>query len=97
VRLLDDYEDVLSHMRAADEVIADADLCVEPTVNALAERFDAALGGARPPTSPTEHGEEYDWDAIATQAETAYRRAIDAQRSPGCAYPAADRVAVRTA
>ncbi|MEZ3163842.1 glycosyltransferase family 4 protein [Halorubrum miltondacostae] len=110
---LDDYEDVLGHMRAADvfaspstregfgitfleamaadctviaadhpesaasEVIADAGFCVEPTVDALTERLDAALGGARPPTSPTDHAQKYDWDAIAEQAETAYRRAID--------------------
>ncbi|GAA0728068.1 glycosyltransferase involved in cell wall biosynthesis [Halorubrum trapanicum] len=110
---LDDYEDVLGHMRAADvfaspstregfgitfleamaadctviaadhpesaadEVIADAGFCVAPTADALAERLDAALGGARPPTAPAEHAEQYDWDAIAAQAETAYQRAID--------------------
>ena len=110
---LDDYEDVLGHMRAADvfaspstregfgitfleamaadctviaadhpesaadEVIADAGFLVEPTVDALAERLDAALGGARPPTSPVDHARQYDWDAIAEQAETAYQRAID--------------------
>ncbi|EMA58390.1 glycosyltransferase [Halorubrum lipolyticum DSM 21995] len=110
---LDDYEDVLGHMRAADvfaspstregfgitfleamaadctviaadhpesaadEVIADAGFLVEPTVDALAERLDAALGGARPPASPADHAEQYDWDAIGAQAETAYRRAID--------------------
>jgi glycosyltransferase involved in cell wall biosynthesis len=62
---------------AADEVIADAGFLVEPTVDALTERLDAALGGARPPVSPAEHAEGYDWDAIAEQAETAYRRAID--------------------
>jgi glycosyltransferase involved in cell wall biosynthesis len=110
---LDDYEDVLGHMRvadvfaspstregfgltfaeamaadctviaadhpdsAADEVIADAGFLVEPTVDALMERLDAALSGARPPTSPVAHARQYDWDAIAEQAETAYQRAID--------------------
>ncbi|TKX86041.1 glycosyltransferase family 1 protein [Halorubrum sp. SS5] len=110
---LDDYDEVLGHMRAADvfaspsaregfgitfleamaadctviaadhpesaadEVIADAGFCVEPTVNALAERLTAALDGARPPTSPTERARSYDWDAIADQAETTYQRAID--------------------
>ena len=110
---LDNYEDVLGHMRAADvfaspstregfgitfleamaadctviaadhpesaadEVIADAGFLVEPTVDELTERLDAALGGARPPTSPAEHAKRYDWNAIAAQAETAYRRAID--------------------
>ena len=62
---------------AADEVIADAGFLVEPTVDALMERLDAALGGARPPASPAEHAEGYDWDAIAEQAAEAYRRAID--------------------
>jgi hypothetical protein len=47
-------------------------------VEALTERLDAALGGAQPPTLPAEHARGYDWDAaIAEQAETAYRRAID--------------------
>ena len=76
---LDDYKDVLGHMRAADEVIADAGFLVEPTVDALTERLDAALGGARPPTSPVDHARQYDWDAIAEQAETAYQRAIDGE------------------
>ncbi|WP_434522779.1 glycosyltransferase family 4 protein [Halorubrum sp. AS12] len=112
---LDDYEDVLGHMRAADvfaspstregfgitfleamaadctviaadhpesaadEVIADAGFLVEPTVDALTERLDAALDGTRPPTSPVEHARQYDWDAIAEQAETAYQRAIDGE------------------
>ncbi|MDB9250819.1 hypothetical protein PN419_17750 [Halorubrum ezzemoulense] len=58
-------------------MIAHADFCVEPTVDALTERLDAALSGARPPTAPVEHSKGYDWDAIAEQAETAYRRAID--------------------
>ncbi|WP_199718666.1 glycosyltransferase [Halorubrum sp. Atlit-28R] len=62
---------------AADEVIADAGFLVEPTVDALTERLDAALGGARPKTAPVDHAPKYDWDAIATQAEAAYRRAID--------------------
>lgn len=67
---------MFSH-RAADEVIADAGFCVTPTVDTLAERLDAALGGARPPTSPAEHPRNYDWDAIAEQAETGYRLSID--------------------
>jgi glycosyltransferase involved in cell wall biosynthesis len=62
---------------AADEVIADAGFLVEPTVDALTERLDATLGGARPPTSPVAHARQYDWDAIAAQAETAYWWAID--------------------
>jgi hypothetical protein len=48
---LDSYEDVLGHMRTVDEVIADAGFCVDPAVDALTERLDSVLGGARPPTS----------------------------------------------
>ncbi|WP_199239114.1 hypothetical protein [Halorubrum sp. GN11GM_10-3_MGM] len=65
---------------AASEVIADAGFCVEPTVDAVTERLDAALDGARPPTSSAAHARQYDWDAIAEQAETVYRRAIDGAR-----------------
>ena len=50
---------------------------VDPAVDAITETLDAALSGARPPASPTEHATQYDWDAIASQAETAYQRAID--------------------
>lgn len=57
--------------------LAQASFCVEPTVDALAEQLDVALDGTRPPTSPREHATQYDWDAIAERAETAYRRAID--------------------
>lgn len=56
---------------------ADAGFCVEPTVDALTKRLDATLSGARPPASPVDHARQYDWDAIAEQAETAYQRAID--------------------
>ena len=62
---------------ATGEVIADAGFLVESTVDALTERLDTALSGARPPTSPVSHARQYDWDAIAAQPETAYRRAID--------------------
>ncbi|WP_017342125.1 glycosyltransferase family 4 protein [Halorubrum sp. T3] len=110
---LDDYEDVLGHMRAADvfaspsiregfgitfleamaadctviaadhpesaadEVIADAGFLVDPTVDSLTERLDAALGGTRPSTVPTDHARQYDWDTIAEKAETVYQRAVE--------------------
>lgn len=62
---------------AASKVIADAGFCVKSTVDAVGERLDAALGGSRPPTAPTDHGKRNDWDAIVEKAEAAYRRAID--------------------
>ncbi|MFY4814164.1 glycosyltransferase family 4 protein [Haloarcula sp. AONF1] len=110
---LDDYEDVLGHMRAADifaspstregfgitfveamaadctviaadhpdsaadEVIGDAGFLVDPTVDSLTERLDATLGGERPSANPVERAEQYDWDAVADQAETVYQRAVD--------------------
>jgi len=110
---LDDYEDVLGHMRAAeifaspstregfgitfaeamaadctviatdhpdsaaDEVIGDAGFLVEPTVDALTKTLDGALRGDRPSSDPVERAQRYDWDAVADQAETVYRRAID--------------------
>lgn len=110
---LDEYEDVLGHMRAADifaspstregfgitfaeamaadctviaanhpdsaadEVIGDAGFLVEPTVDALTKTLDGALRGDRPSSDPIERAHRYDWDAVADQAETAYRRAID--------------------
>lgn len=112
---LDDYEDVLGHMHAADifcspsaregfgltfaeamaadctviavthpdsaadEVIGDAGFLVDLTVDALTEILDRALGGARPKTSPRERAKQYDWDAVTSQAETAYQRAIDGE------------------
>ncbi|MGQ4557295.1 glycosyltransferase [Halobellus sp. GM3] len=110
---LDDYDDVLGHMRAtdvfaspstregfgitfveamaanctviaadhpdsaADEVIGDAGFLVDPTVESLTETLDPALSGERPPTSPVERAQRYDWDAVTDQAERAYQRAID--------------------
>ena len=110
---LDEYEDVLGHMRAArvfaspstregfgityaeamaadctviaadhpssaaDEVLGDAGYLVEPTVDGVTEALDRALAGDRPPVDPTERATRFDWDTVAEQAETVYRRAID--------------------
>lgn len=109
---LDDYEDVLGHMRAArvfvspstregfgitfaeamaadctvigashpesaaSEVIGDAGYLVDPTADAVATALDQALAGKRPPTDPLDRAEQFDWDRVAQQAETAYHRAI---------------------
>ncbi|AQL42259.1 hexosyltransferase [Halorientalis sp. IM1011] len=110
---LEEYEDVLGHMRvadvfaspstregfgityaeamaadclvvgadhpdsAADEVIGDAGLLAEPTVDGVASALRSALSGERPATDPTERAELFDWDAVAEQAESVYRRAVD--------------------
>ena len=110
---LEEYEDVLAHMRAADvfaspstregfgitfaeamaadctviaaehpesaasEVIGDAGLLVSPTVDGIATALGQAVEGRRPSTDPTARAEQFDWDAIADQAEQCYRRAIN--------------------
>lgn len=61
---------------AAEEVIGDAGFCVEPTVDALEATLRDVVQGTRPTTSPVERAQQYDWDAIADQAERAYQRAI---------------------
>ncbi|TKX76387.1 glycosyl transferase family 1, partial [Halorubrum sp. SD626R] len=38
-----------------------------------------ALRGDRPATDPVERAQRYDWDAVADQAERAYRRAVDGE------------------
>jgi glycosyltransferase involved in cell wall biosynthesis len=62
---------------AADEVIADAGFLVDPTVNSIATRLSAVLGGEQPSTNPTERAQRYDWDTVANQAESVYQRVID--------------------
>ncbi|WP_121820728.1 glycosyltransferase family 4 protein [Halostella salina] len=110
---LDDYDDVLGHMRAAgvftspstregfgitfveamaadctviaadhpgsaaDEVIGDAGFLVDPTVESLTRTLDEALHGKRPLADPVERARQYDWDSVASRAETAYLRAVD--------------------
>jgi glycosyltransferase involved in cell wall biosynthesis len=109
---LDEYEDVLGHMRAADifvspstregfgitfveamaadctviaadhpdsaagEVIGDAGFLVDPAVESLTATLNTVVTGARPSTDPVERAQRYDWDAVATRAETVYQRAI---------------------
>lgn len=110
---LDDYEEVLGHMRAANvfaspstregfgitfveamaadctviavehpdsaaqEVIGDAGFLVNTTVESLAESLHAALRGERPPTSPVERAQRYDWDRVTDRAESAYQHSIN--------------------
>jgi len=61
---------------AADEVIGDAGFLVQPTVDDLADTLRAILDGQSPPTDPVERARQYDWDAVADQAEDAYQAAI---------------------
>jgi len=110
---LDDYEDVLAHMRgarvfaspstregfgityaeamaagclvvgadhpnsAADEVIQGGGFLVEPTADALAAALQCALRGDTPPVNPETVARQFDWHNVATEAEKAYRAAVD--------------------
>lgn len=110
---LDDYDDVLAQMQAANlfvspstregfgitlaeamaadcsvvtvrhpdsagsEVVGEGGFVAEPSVPALTEAMDRALSGEQPVREPLDVAREYDWDAVATKAERAYRRAID--------------------
>lgn len=112
---LDEYKEVLGHMRAADifvspstregfgityveamaadctviaadhpesaaeEVINGAGFLTDPTVENLTQTLDDILEGARPANNPVERAKKYDWDTIATQAESAYERALIGQ------------------
>ena len=69
---------------AADEVIADAGFCVDPTADAITETLSAALNGTRPPTDPVDHARQDDWDAIAEQAETVGGRSTVRDDREGC-------------
>jgi len=62
---------------AADEVLDDAGFLVDPTVDSLTDTLDDALDGERPSKNPVTRAQQYDWDAVADQAETVYQRAID--------------------
>lgn len=74
---LDACEDMIGHRQTVGEVISDEAFLVEPTVDALTETLDATLSGARPKTDPADHAQQYDWDAIAEQALSAYQHAVD--------------------
>jgi glycosyltransferase involved in cell wall biosynthesis len=62
---------------AAQEVIEDAGFLVDTTVDSLAEALDVALCGKRPPTSPVEQAQRYDWERVTDQAERAYQHSIN--------------------
>ena len=115
---LDEYEDVLGHMRAADvfaspstregfgltlaeamaadcsvvaadhpdsaadEVIGAAGYLTAPTAEALAGALGTALDGDRPAVDPVDRAQRFDWDAVASQAETVYQRVVDADGRP---------------
>jgi len=115
---LDDYEDVLGHMRAADvfaspstregfdsrllrrwprtarlsplttpirrptRVIGDAGFLTDPTVDGIAETLAQTLTGGRPAVDPVERAQRFDWNTVASQAETVYRRVADGDSDP---------------
>jgi glycosyltransferase involved in cell wall biosynthesis len=62
---------------AADEVIGDAGLYVDPTVDSLTDTLDRALRGERPAADPTTRAEQFDWDVVDEKALATYRQAVD--------------------
>lgn len=62
---------------AADEVIGEAGFLTDPTSEAIAETLNRVLDGEQPTVDPVDRAQQYDWDAVATQAEAVYRRVAD--------------------
>ncbi|WP_311173062.1 glycosyltransferase family 4 protein [Halobellus ordinarius] len=62
---------------AADEVIGDAGFLADPNVDSLTDVLGRTLADERPERDPRERAKNYDWDVVATQAEQAYRRAVN--------------------
>jgi len=64
---------------AASEVIGDAGFLVSSTVDGVATALEQAVEGKRPSTAPTTQAQQFDWEAIANQAEQYYRRVINGE------------------
>jgi len=62
---------------AASEVIGDTGFLATPTADGVATVLERTLEGERPATDPTRRAQQFDWDAVAEQAEQCYRRAIE--------------------
>lgn len=62
---------------AASEVIGEAGFIASPTVDSVADILMRTLDNHTPQTDPIDHVKQYDWDNIADQAATMYRRAIE--------------------
>lgn len=57
---------------AGSEVVDDAGFVVNPTAEDVAAAITQTLSGKQPDTAPTERAADYDWDAVADQAESFY-------------------------
>jgi glycosyltransferase involved in cell wall biosynthesis len=62
---------------AASEVVGDAGYLVTPVVDDVANALDDALAGNRPTVDPMTRARQFDWDKIARQAESTYRRVVN--------------------
>jgi glycosyltransferase involved in cell wall biosynthesis len=60
-----------------DEGTGDAGFHVKPTVDDLTQTLEHYVGGKHPPRNLVERARQYDWDAVADQAEQAYHAALD--------------------
>ncbi|HET7323741.1 MAG TPA: glycosyltransferase family 4 protein [Halococcus sp.] len=61
---------------AASEVLVDAGMLVRPEQTQLVEALKQALAGERPAMDPRKRAATYDWDSVATKAETTYKEAV---------------------
>jgi len=64
---------------AADEVIGNAGFLTTPTSKAIAETLNRALKGRSPAVDPVARAQQFDWDAVASQAEAIYGRIAETE------------------
>jgi glycosyltransferase involved in cell wall biosynthesis len=62
---------------AVDEVVGDAGILVEPTVDGVERGLRRALGTNPTATSPDERARRFDWDVVADRALDRYASAVD--------------------
>ncbi|MCU4718216.1 glycosyltransferase family 4 protein [Halapricum hydrolyticum] len=62
---------------AVEEVLDDAGLLVDSTVEGIADGLTAVFDGERPATAPQTAAQRFDWECIVDDVERIYRDAVD--------------------